>query len=390
MNNITEPNAYYCSGCGACAAICPNNAITLRKNGRGFFEAFVEEANCVECGICRKVCMRFDQTLSGVNIQSSHLYAVQSKDTETVKRCSSGGAAHEIASWGLSHGYKLCGAVYDTVTDIVYHQIADSSDALDGSKYLQSNASIFVDVIKQAKRGQHLIVFGTPCQIAGLAKASKRSGVRDMLLLVEIFCHGVPSYKLWEKECHEVRKKLHCEHFDNVQFRYKKNGWHSYCLRFQAGGKVYYGSREGDLFYRAFFDDIFLNDSCMNCRMRKEQSLADIRLGDYWGKRYAARDDGVSAVFCNTEFGENVIAACNLIMLEPGTAEEQLSCQNMEGYTCQALQRSTMSVLEQSGIDKAIRCYKSGLPIKRKLKNIALSVVAVLPDGIRAKVRKMR
>ena len=49
----------YCTGCGACAAICPVNAIEYKVNKNGFFEAFVMEDKCINCGRCVKVCMKF-------------------------------------------------------------------------------------------------------------------------------------------------------------------------------------------------------------------------------------------------------------------------------------------------------------------------------------------
>lgn len=395
-NNVAQSAEYACSGCGACAAVCPRNAISLRLNDVGFFAAVVDADSCTGCGLCKKVCTRFDQQIAGEDIRKASLYALQSKDREVVKQCTSGGIAHELACQALETGWKVLGVIYNSDTDLAEHRIiSDVSElaALDGSKYLQSNPErAFRDAMDDAVKNANarFLVFGTPCQISGLAKACELRHVREKFLLVEIFCHGVPSYRLWEKECRQIKKKLNCESFDSVHFRYKKDGWHSYCLRFSANGKVRYGSREGDLFYRAFFDDVFLNTSCMNCRMRKEWSSADIRLGDYWGKRYATRDDGVSAVFCSTPLGEKAVSGCDLEKLEPGTADEQLSCQNMQGYSCQELQRQTMRVLENSGIDAAVRFYQTKLPVKRKIKNLALSAVSLLPGGVRAKIRKMR
>ena len=388
MNNIMNQTMSQCSGCGACLSVCAASAISLGLNKFGFFQAFVDENKCINCGRCQKACTRFCNDFFGFDIRRSSIYALQSRNEETVKRCSSGGAAHEIADWALKHGYLLCGAVYDLETDIVRHVITDDISLLDGSKYLQSNTSVFADVIKKAQSGQKYAVFGVPCQIAGIANAAEIKKCRDKLLLIEIFCHGVPTYKLWEEECNRVRGKLNCKSFDSVQFRYKKNGWHSYCLRFVSQGTVWYGLRENDLFYRTFFDDMVLNHSCMDCRMRKEHSLADFRLGDYWGKRYKDRDDGVSIVFCNTPFSMRVIRELSVRELETGSAEEALSCQNMKGYSISPLYNNTMDVLAKDGLKKAVRYYRYRMPIKHKVKNLILSIMGLMPDKIRETLRK--
>ena len=390
MKNIAVPTKSQCSGCGACVSVCAASAIRLDINPYGYYQAYVDENKCLSCGLCQNVCARFLEEPVGVDIHKSRLFALQSSRPEIVKRCSSGGAAHEIARWALEHGYLLCGAVYDLETDTVRHTITDDISLLDGSKYLQSETTAFAEVLKNARGGQHFAVFGVPCQIAGLAKAAELRGCRDRLLLIEIFCHGVPTYKLWEKECEVVKKKLKCRQFDEVRFRYKKYGWHSYCLRFRKKEKTYYGSREGDFFYRAYFEDILLNGACLDCKARQESSSADIRLGDYWGKRYQDRDDGVSVAFCNNEKAADILTQLSIQQLPAGTAKEVLTCQNMQGYHCQALHDETMAVLAKDGIEASIRYYRARLPMKQKIKNIALSVFSLLPNEIRAGIRKLK
>ncbi len=44
----------YCTGCGECVAICPENIITL-KNRRPLIAPEVED-QCTDCGLCRDVC----------------------------------------------------------------------------------------------------------------------------------------------------------------------------------------------------------------------------------------------------------------------------------------------------------------------------------------------
>lgn len=181
--------------------------------------------------------------------------------------------------------------------------------------------------------------------------------------------------------------------FDSVLFRYKKNDWHSYCLKVTAGGKVYYGARETELFWQVFFENILLGDACYECNARKDFSSADLRIGDYWGARFQNHTDGVSAVYACTEQGEKVIEELvkekRFQVLQEGDASDMLAAQNMAGYTQKRLHNEAMKALRENGdIDAAVRYYRKRMPVKQKVKRILLEISAVIPDGIRAKLRK--
>ena len=392
MNHIGEQTNTACSGCGACAALCPKAAIELSLDEAGFFKAVVREDRCVSCGLCRSVCPRFSPVEGGKDLRESPLFALQSESDAVVRQCSSGGIAHELAADCLRQGWSVCGVVYNTETDRAEHRLISTLEelpALDGSKYLQSDAAALRQALAMAKGGEHVAVFGIPCQIAGLARAAQKLGVRDRLLLAEIFCHGVPSYFLWERQCERMKQKLHAERFDRVQFRYKKNDWHSYCLRADAGDRSFFGARETELFWQVFFENVLLGDACMDCEMRKTESLADLRLGDYWGRRYQQNSDGVSAVFALTERGEEALRRLKLRRLEPGTPEEMLQAQNMDGYHDRELHDGAMEVLRrEQDISAAVKYYRARESGKQTLKRALLRTSAILPDELRAKLRK--
>lgn len=399
IKNISDPSQFPCSGCGACVSICPQNALSIELDNNGFYTVSVNDNLCVDCGLCKKVCTRYDDSIGGKSLYDVPLFALLSADSETVKKSSSGGIAHELSVQALDNGYKVIGAIYDTETDTVVHKIIDSQDQvtlLDGSKYLQSNAKPALGkALNEAKKSKNnrYLVFGTPCQIAGMAKASEISKVREQFVLVEIFCHGVPSYRVWEEECVYLRKKLKTDKFDSVLFRYKKNDWHSYYLRVDAKGKTYYGARETELFWQVFFENVLLGPACQTCRMRKEDSLSDLRIGDYWGARFEHRSDGVSAVFACTEQGEYAVETLlknnKLTQLEASDAEEMFSAQNMSGYHNNELYSKTIEVLnETSNVKDAIKFYRSKQSGKQKMKRVLLVLSSIIPDNLRAKLRK--
>lgn len=398
MQNVNLKNSVPCSGCGACGAVCPKGAVQLGLDDAGFYRAEVREDLCVDCGLCLKVCHRFAEHRGGVSLYDAKLYALQSADADTVKKSSSGGIAWELTRSALEQGVRVIGSVYDPDTNRAEHRIASDmvqAKAFAGSKYLQSNVSgAFREALRDAKTNPALryVVTGTPCQIAGMARAAEQLRIREQFLLVEIFCHGVPSYKLWEAECEGFRKKLKTDRFDNVQFRYKKDDWHSYCLRVDAGEKTAYAARENTLFWQVFFENILLGDACYRCEARKDSSLADIRLGDYWGSRFQHRSDGVSAVFACTPQGEAAVKRLleenRVVQLEASDPAEMLAAQNMSGYRQQQLHEEAMEVLRKRGIHEAVAYYRKRQTPKQKLKRALLRLSAAIPAPLRAKLRK--
>jgi coenzyme F420-reducing hydrogenase beta subunit len=320
------------------------------------------------------------------------MFAMQSKSETVVRRCSSGGIAHELAADCLRQGWKVCGVIYNPEKDRAEHRVISSLEELpmlDGSKYLQSDTTALRQALELTKAGEHVAVFGTPCQICGMARAAEKLGARDRLLLAEIFCHGVPSYLLWEHQCKRMKQKLHAERFDRVQFRYKKNDWHSYCLRADAEGRIFFGARETELFWQVFFENVLLGDACYACEMRKTSSMADLRFGDYWGRRYQLHSDGVSAVFALSERGKQALSRLDLHRLEPGTADEMLQAQNMDGYHDRELHDGAMQVLRQTqDITAAVKYYRAREGSRQTLKRALLRTSAILPDQLRARLRK--
>ena len=54
MIRLCEANL--CTGCTACASVCPHGCISMRADEEGFARPVVDEKRCVECGLCKKVC----------------------------------------------------------------------------------------------------------------------------------------------------------------------------------------------------------------------------------------------------------------------------------------------------------------------------------------------
>jgi len=298
-----------CTGCGMCVVACPKKCIEMVFSKNGFYIArLIDNKLCNNCGICEKVCPVYNNKMK--NKENIKAYSVYSKDNNIRKSCSSGGVGYEIGKFLIKNGYKACGVRYNTNTNIAEHIICDNIKDFEqtkGSKYIQS---FTVDAFNRLFNGEKYVVFGTPCQISSVRKYAKFLKKEDNFILVDFFCHGVPSYLMWDKYVEKQKNKFNVKEFKNIKFRDKINGWHSFTMSFVSDDdKRYYSDSyiNRDIFYKFFFSDLCLNDACYNCEYRTLTSNADIRIGDFWAEKYKNNKKGISSVISFTQKGENII-----------------------------------------------------------------------------------
>ena len=53
---IEIKNKANCTGCTACASICPKNAIKMVANEEGFRYPVIDKEKCINFNLCSKVC----------------------------------------------------------------------------------------------------------------------------------------------------------------------------------------------------------------------------------------------------------------------------------------------------------------------------------------------
>lgn len=313
MKNVAEITD--CYGCGVCAVSCPIKIIEIALDKNGFYSpSIIDESRCIGCGACVDVCSYLHDDLSASN-HVLNSYASWSKDAEVRYKCSSGGVGFELGRILLKEGYKVCGVRYNVDKEIAEHYISETDTDLEqsiGSKYIQSYT---VDGFRAiSKKGKYLVT-GTPCQIDSFRRYIRRFKIEENFLLVDFFCHGVPSMFMWRKYLCDVREKF--GKFSNVSWRNKVKGWHnSYVMHF-SGGSNEYNSRysEGDSFYLLFLSNSCLGKACYDkCKFKYNSSAADIRIGDLWGKEFSSNDIGVSAAIAFTMRGDDALNKCNCVL----------------------------------------------------------------------------
>lgn len=371
-----------CYGCGMCAAVCRHGVIDIKENGKGFYEpAIVNPEKCTDCGICIRVCPWNDSEAVAAYEKPIKSFAAWSNDKQVRHECSSGGVAFEVEREMLGKGYRICAARYSADKAIVEHYISKDEAGLRqsiGSKYLQS---LTVEGFKAISLREKNVVVGTPCQIDAMRRWTRLMKKEDNFLLMDFFCHGVPSMKLWKKYLAEVERKTGKAR--SVCWRNKKYGWHdSYLMVIEGNGHHECSWAKGDNFFTLFLSDQCLGKACYErCRYKYNRSSADIRFGDMWGQTASSNDEGVSAVAAFTAKGLQALeeADCTLREMPFDTVAEG----QMKGMPRRnALYKKFMKMLSEDGtttddMTKALKRYRQMekilnplRPPKRTVRNI--------------------
>lgn len=330
--------------------ICPKQCISFTEDLEGFNYPQVDAQHCINCGLCDDVCPVINQAPPR---EVKSIYAGKNHNEQIRKESSSGGLFTPIAEQTISNGGVVFGAKFNEKWE-VEHGYTESIEGLAqfrGSKYVQSKiGNSYNDVKSFLDVGREVLFSGTPCQVAGLRLFLRKR--YDNLLLVDFFCHGVPSPMVWRRYLQGVvcsqgsGKSSDGSTFSmnkttpikDICFRDKTNGWKKY--GFVVWGESSQGDKDkislsgihssrrdanliewhrDNIYMKGFLADIYLRPSCYSCPSKSLKSGSDMTIADFWGvqNRLPEFDDdkGVSLVLCNSKEGEDrykEIDACSV------------------------------------------------------------------------------
>jgi coenzyme F420-reducing hydrogenase beta subunit len=391
-NNVNIESNLKCTGCGVCSVVCPVDAIDIKLDNHGFYRPIIKDSRCTECGLCKKSCYKFldfdENQKFKIAFENSTLYMAYTKDEEVRKTTSSGGIAYEIAKYYLKRGYKICGVEYNIENKRAEHIIIDHENdvyRIKSSKYLQSYTKLAFE--KFDKDGKY-VVFGTPCQIYGIRQYIKTKKIESNFILIDLFCHGIPSYLLWHKYLKHINKKYRMNNINEINFRDKRYGWHNYSMNIRCKEKNYYKTLNEDLFFRFFLSNICLNESCYKCALRLDKVYSDMRLGDFWSNKCQNDEKGVSIIAVNTEKGKEIINNLKThIIAEQVTMKDLLESQPIRFLAKPKKYEEAMELLKKDvSLDKI---YKEVLLFKYLKGNIKRFILKFIPQKLKLIIKNM-
>lgn len=305
---IITNEMYRCTGCHACASICPKKCIQMIRDSEGFLYPSINESECIECGLCSSVCSvnNSEPLLDEIDTKA---YAAKNLDNSVRKNSSSGGVFTALAEYILENGGVVFGAAFNDKLEVVHISIDKKEDLwkLRGSKYVQSKiGESYIYAQELLKHGRLVLFTGTPCQIIGLKKYLTKD--YPNLYTQDVVCHGVPSPQTWRMYIEELEKKYKSS-VSCVNFRNKATGWKNYSISLAfSNGEIHTEQFKHNHYMTAFLDNLALRHSCYKCSAKGIHRASDITLADFWGVETVCPqfddDGGTSLAIVHSRKGE--------------------------------------------------------------------------------------
>lgn len=399
MNITSEETLHSCTSCGGCASVCPTNAIAITLDEQGFYRPTLDVRKCVDCSLCTEVCYKYDEIkmYDLTEHKEVQLLACQSKDAVVLNTTTSGGVAYLLARTLYKQGYKCVGVIYDIQNDSAKHICATTEQDIElfkGSKYIQSMTyPAFKQMLDKREKGQKFALFGTPCQIYTVDKFLRRTNRRSDFLLVDIYCHGCPSLKIWQKYIQEIKMNLGKTKFDGVDFRSKMKGWGNFCVVIVLDGlRVFVSNKKKDEFYQLFFSNLMLNEACQDCALRSSLEYTDIRLGDFWGRCYDTETKGVSGVTLVSERGKQMFKLIqSQVLAKEHVFSDFLPYQSwgVKYKINETVRKHLFNMLRDKSLKEMQDYYFVRQSLLQKIKRNLKNVVLLLPQSVIGGVKKI-
>lgn len=375
----------HCTGCSACAAVCPKDAIALVRDKEGFAFPSVDPEKCVHCGICTKTCpmlrRRAPRPLPAA-------FAAWNREANVRRDSTSGGAFSALADYVLEGGGVVFGAALDGKQHLRHIACFRKEDLwrLRGAKYVQSDLEGVFREVKKCLETRPVLFSGTPCQVDGLYRFL---GSRpENLTTCDLVCHGVPSPGVWEDMARYIERKRGRE-LQTVRFRNKVEGWKdSHFTAVYDDGTVDTHPLFETEYGRAFGRALFLRPCCHRCPYASLNRPGDFTLGDLWGLRPdelpEQQQKGVSLLLVNTPHGSHVFDQLPLIR-QPFPVERAIAGNpRLASPTVQPADRAAFfAAYALEPFDQVVRkfCALPPLPVRAAGK--------VLSPEVKAKVKKV-
>lgn len=399
-----------CTLCMACANICPNKAIHLSTDGNGYEKLFVNSEECIDCGLCSRVCERRNKVVRNSPIAC---FAAQATDKTKLRNSASGGAFQMIARYVLKNGGVCYGSEGKLANGqyTAYHTRIDSYEDLQrilNSKYVSSLVS---DTYCQAKSdledGRFVLFCGTPCQIQGLKAFLGKD--YENLLTTDLICHGVTSAKLFNDYLDEVEKRESVTIVD-YQFRDKSISWGTnfcYSCYKNSGSakriKVRHCPREASSYMIHYLKGNIFRENCYQCSLSEGRRVSDFTLGDYWeietehpefvikSKPCISLRRGVSCILVNThkakEFMQNI--SSEMILYEVTFESVAAHNGNLNESSKRGKGRdSFLQTYREQGYSAIEEQYRRKVGKKAVIYNLKNVLKSRLPDRIRILIYK--
>lgn len=295
-----------CTGCGACAFVCPKGCITMEEDKMGVILPQINDNICIECSKCRRACPILHPVEVNEPIKA---FASRSNNVEEAQTSASGGLAAEIYKYALKEGYGVVGAVQqeDFKVNLELAFATRELTKFKNSKYVFSSAyNIYSKLSDLLKNGGKAVVAGLPCQIAAIRKLF---GNDKNLFLVDIVCHGTTPHSYLKRHINAIEQSKDRK-AARMSFRDPKFLTQTFTFTlYDIDDNCFYAKRtkDGDSYQYGYHRWISYRENCYHCIFACAARLGDISLADYPGLGrkipFPYSHTNISCILANTAKG---------------------------------------------------------------------------------------
>ena len=346
-----------CTGCYACANVCPKRCISLKDDKFGEIHPVVDQNACIDCKLCQKTCPNNRERKYSY---PNHCYAAWLDNKKEREICASGGIATIISKYILGKGGVLFGSRYDQLLNpvITWTDQLKDIEAYKGSRYVQSKVGN--DTFRQVKQflseGKPVVFIGTPCQISGLYAFLRKP--YEKLVTVDLICHGVSPTTYFKQEIDYLSQKFNLTGISDARFR--GNDGNNYRQ------KIFDICYLDDYYIQGFLKGVSLRENCYSCKYARPDRISDITIGDFIGLgknvpfEYHTQAN-ISSVTTNTQKGYDFLMsvkdACQQLVLVERAYKERLEYKPslVEPFKCDPRNQMFRKLYSAEGFAKAIR-----------------------------------
>lgn len=136
---------------------------------------------------------------------------------------------------------------------------------------------------------------------------------------------------------------------------------------------------------------MLLNICCYKCNFRKYNSYADIRLGDFWGKKFYNNLKGISAVAILTNKGNELIRKIEerINIKKELDNEDFFYNQSVSDYENEMLNKEMLQLIGDNNLTSIIKLYRKRYNFTKKIKKEIKNFVEKLSPMAKYKLKKM-
>lgn len=309
----------HCQQCGICEAVCPKQAIFLKRLDDGTHEVVVDDDKCIRCKRCVACCpanKHEDYKDYFEDYSQKKYYLGYNLDNKIRHDSSSGGVCKTIIIESLRDGWA----------DGVYSlRRTDVFPFAEGEFYTKENIPMYNDIpnsvyhsvmtcrnISRIQKCKRLIVVGTSCQLRAMNVALK--GKAEEIIRICIFCKQQKTLE----STRFLAKIMGTKILENLKFspRYRGEGWPGIVrvneseLPWNKAAQIPFGRR------------LWTVGGCNVCGDSfGTNALADITLMDPWKIR-KPNNLGETLVIVHTDKGMQLIEQIQSLKLEPKSFDE--------------------------------------------------------------------